>query len=134
ALAQSMVTRVIVAEEAGPAARTPLAGTGRRFVPTVTAGGARRSREVELSRTVAALRPDDSMLSIGQHALLYRARRGLAVALAVADQHAEATELEPLRARNARTPLAGEEAANFKRLLSASAYVAAFAFASYLLQ
>src|SRR5690606_36911737 len=50
------------------------------------------------------------------------------------DNFATASELESLRARNARSPLAGEEAARFKELLAASAYVAAFTFASYLSQ
>ena len=45
-----------------------------------------------------------------------------------------AADLESLQAKNARAPLEGDEAARFKKLLSASAYVSAFAFASYLLQ
>src|SRR5690606_42085208 len=75
-----------------------------------------------------------TMLSPRQHALLYRSRRAAAVALAVADNFAAASELEPLREKNARAALAGEEAALFKQLLAASAYVAAFTFASYLVQ
>jgi energy-coupling factor transporter ATP-binding protein EcfA2 len=65
---------------------------------------------------------------------LYRARRGLAVAMAVADIFARSTALEELQAKNARAPLEGEDVAHYKRLLSAAAYVAAFTFASYLLQ
>lgn len=134
ATAQSMVTRIVVMEDGSRASRTEIAGTGRRFVSTVSTGNVRRTREVELAKTIAAVRPDDSMLSIAQHTLLFRARRGLAVALAIADVFAESTELESLKSKNARAPLAGEEAAVFKRLLAASAYVAAFSFASYLLQ
>lgn len=134
ATAQQMITRIVVLEEDGGQAQTALAGTGRRFVPTVSTGGARRTREVELSKTVAALRADDPLLSIGQHTLLYRTRRGIAVALAVADNFAKATDLEALQARNARAPLEGEDATIFRRLLSASAYVSAFALAAYLLQ
>lgn len=134
ATAQSMITRIVVMEDGSGASRTPLAGTGRRFVSTVATGNLRRSREVELASTIASVRPDDTMMSIPEHALLYRTRRGIAVALAIADLFAQVTDLETLRARNARTPLAGDEAAQFKRLLSASAYVAVFSLASYLLQ
>src|SRR5690606_26932138 len=73
-------------------------------------------------------------LSISQHTLLYRARRGLAVAMAVGDVFAKSTALEDLQAKNARSPLEGDDVATYKRLLSAAAYIAAFAFASYLLQ
>ena len=134
AVAQSMVTRIIVLEDDGSRSATALAGTGRRFVSTVSTGAARRTREVELGKTIAALRPADQLLSIPQHALLFRARRGLEVALAIGDVFAQASDLESLQARNLQSPLQGEDAARFKKLLSASAYVAAFAFASYLLQ
>jgi energy-coupling factor transporter ATP-binding protein EcfA2 len=134
ATAQSMVTRIVVMEDGGGGSQTALAGTGRRFVSTVSAGAVRRTREVELARTIAATRPDDPLLSIAQHTLLYRARRGIAVALAVGDVFARASDLETLQAKNARSPLEGEDASAYKRLLAASAYVAAFAFASYLLQ
>ncbi len=134
ATAQSMITRIVVLEAASSQSATPLAGTNRRFVSTVSVGSVRHTREVELTRTVASVRPDDQLMSIAQHTLLYRARRGLAIALAVSDVYARAGELESLQARNARAPLEGEEATRFKKLLSASAYVSAFAFASYLLQ
>ncbi len=134
ATAQSMITRIVVMEDGDRSSRTELAGTGRRFVSTVSAGNLRKTREVELSNTVAGVGSGDPMLSIPQHTLLYRARRGLAVALAVADTFAESTNLESLKAKNARSPLEGDEAATYKRLLSASAYVSAFSFASYLLQ
>ena len=134
AMAQSFITRVIVIEDSSGRSATELAGTGRRFVSTVSTGSVRRTREVELSKTVASIRPDDQLLSIPQHTLLYRARRGLAVAMAVADVFAKSTALEDLQAKNARSPLEGEDVASYKRLLSAAAYVSAFTFASYLLQ
>ncbi|MCO5162783.1 MAG: ATP-binding protein [Mesorhizobium sp.] len=132
--AQSMVTRVIVLEASTGLSNTALAGTGRRFVSTVSTGSVQRTKEVELAKTVAAVRPDDQMLSILQHTLLYRARRGLSISLAVADVFARSNELEALQAKNARAPLEGEDASNFKKLIHASAYVAAFSFASYLAQ
>lgn len=134
ATAQSMITRIVVLEDSSRESGTALAGTGRRFVSTVSAGSVRKTREVELAKTVASVRPDDQLLSIAQHTLLYRARRGIAIALAVADVFSRAGELESLQAKNARAPLEGDDASRFKKLLSASAYVSAFAFASYLLQ
>src|SRR5690606_18158862 len=133
-LAQSFITRFVVLEDPSDRSTTELAGTGRRFVSTVSTGTVRRTREVELTRTVQAIRPDDQLLSIAQHTLLYRARRGLAVAMAVADTFAKSTALEDLQAKNSRSPLEGEDASTYKRLLSAGAFVAAFTFASYLLQ
>ncbi|MCO5157987.1 MAG: ATP-binding protein [Aquamicrobium sp.] len=134
AMAQSFITRIVVLEDSSGRSQTELAGTGRRFVSTVSTGSVRRTREVELAKTVQAVRPDDQLLSVPQHTALYRARRGLAVAMAVADVFARSTALEDLQAKNARSPLEGEDVAHYKRLLSAAAYVAAFTFASYLLQ
>ncbi|MBU2149068.1 MAG: ATP-binding protein [Alphaproteobacteria bacterium] len=134
ATAQSMITRIVVLEDSSGRSGTEIAGTGRRFVSTVSTGSVRRTREVELGKTVAAIRPDDQLMSIPQHTLLYRARRGISIALAVAAVFAEGSDLESLQARNARAPLEGEDASVFKKLLSASAYISAFSFASYLLQ
>lgn len=134
ATAQSFITRIVVLEDPAREAGTALAGTNRRFVSTVSTGSVRRTREVELAKTVGAVHPDDPLLTIAQHTLLYRARRGIAIALAVADAFARSSDLESLRAENTRAPLQGEQAAAFKRLLSASAYIAAFSFAAYLAQ
>lgn len=134
ATAQSMITRLVVMEESSGQSNTPLAGTGRRFVSPVSTGSLRRTREVELAKTIQAVRPDDPLMGIGQHTLLFRTRRGLAIALAIADVFAQGSELENLQAKNARAPLEGEEATRFKKLLSAAAYVAAFTLASYLSQ
>ncbi|RWQ38802.1 MAG: ATP-binding protein, partial [Mesorhizobium sp.] len=87
-----------------------------------------------LAKTVAAVHPGDQLLSIAQHMLLFRTRRGLAIALAISDVFAEGSDLESLQAKNARAPLEGDEAATFKKLLSASAYISAFSLASYLFQ
>jgi hypothetical protein len=132
AVAQSLVTKLAIVERDDGAAATPLAGTGRRFVSTVSTGGQRRSREVELARTIQAVRSADPLLSPAQHSVLYRTRRGIQVAMAVADVFARQTSLEQLQARNATAPLTGEDAAHFKALLSASAYIAAFTLAAYL--
>lgn len=133
ATAQLLVTRFVVMERTDGRSSTQLAGTGRRFVSTVSTGGTRRTREVELARQIGAIRADDQMLSPAQHGLLYRARRGAAIALAVSDMFARQTDLESLKARNATAPLEGDDANRFRGLLGASAYVSAFAFAAYLL-
>ncbi|MBN9070998.1 MAG: ATP-binding protein [Rhizobiales bacterium] len=134
ATAQSMITRLIVLEDSSGQSGTALAGTNRRFVSTVSTGSVRKTREVELTKTVMAVKPDDQLMGIGQHTLLYRVRRGIAVALAIADVFARGNDLESLQARNARAPLEGEDATRFKKLLNAAAYVAAFSFSSYLSQ
>ncbi|MCQ8874435.1 ATP-binding protein [Mesorhizobium sp. LMG17149] len=134
ATAQSFITRVVVLEDPSSASGTALAGTNRRFVSTVSAGSVRRTREVELAKTVGAVHPDDQLLTIPQHTLLFRARRGTAIALAISDVFAEGSDLESLQAKNTRAPLEGDEASTFKKLLSASAYISAFSLASYLFQ
>lgn len=131
-LAQSFVTKVVILETDPGTSGTALAGTGRRFVSTVTPGSVRRTREVELARTIQAIRAGDQMLSPNQHALLYRARRGIMIGLAVADVFARQTNLEGLQARNTTAPLQGPDADNFKALLSAAAYITAFTLAAYL--
>ncbi len=115
-----MITRIVVLEDdRADRNRTALAGTGRRFVSTVSTGSVRKSR----ARSSC---PEDRQRRSGrttsccrsrQHTLLYRARRGdHRSALAVADVFARAsTGLEALQAENARAPLEGEEAQRFKR-------------------
>src|SRR5882757_10255477 len=88
-IAQSFITRIVVLEDPARESGTALAGTNRRFVSTVSVGSVRRTREVELSKTVGAVHPDDQLMTIAQHTLLYRARRGLAIALAISDVFAE---------------------------------------------
>ena len=133
AAAQSFVTKLVILEnDSGGAAGTAIAGTGRRFVSTVSTGSVRRTREVSLAQAVQAVRGGDQMLSPNQHSLLFRARRGVMVGLAIADVFARQTNLEGLQARNASAPLTGPDAENFRNLLSAAAYITAFSLAAYL--
>jgi len=134
AIAQSLVTRFVVMEQASNQSNTELAGSGRRFVSTVSTGGMRRTREVGLEGVIAAIRPDDPMMSPGEHALLYRARRGVAVALAISDVFGLQTDLDGLKKRNASAPLEGDQANNFRSLMEAASYVTAFSLSAYLLQ
>ncbi len=134
ATAQSLVTRLVVLEASKGKSQTELAGTRRRFVSTVSTAGARSSREVELAKTLAAVNPDDAMLSPVQHAVLFKTRRALAVALSVGDLFARQTGLDALKDRNAASTLEGDTADRFRALLEASAYVAAFTAAAYLKQ
>nr|WP_298094275.1 AAA family ATPase [uncultured Shinella sp.] len=132
AAAQSLVTKTVILESEDGKSGTTLAGTGRRFVSTVSTAGTRRTREVELAKTIQSVHTADPLLTPQQHAVLFRSRRGLQVALAVSDVFSRQTNLEGLQARNLASPLAGDEANQFKALLSASAYIAAFTFAAYL--
>lgn len=132
-VAQGLVTRLIVLDAGEGGSGTPIAGTGRRFVSTVSTGSVKRTREVELAKTLQAGQGADPLLSPTRHNVLYRARRGIQISLAVGDVFARQTRLEQLQARNLSAPLRGAEAEEFKALLSASAYVAAFSFAAYLL-
>lgn len=132
AIAHSLVTKLVILESDDGRQGTTLAGTGRRFVSTVSTAGARRTREVELARTIQSVHAADPLLSPQQHAVLFRSRRGLQIALAVTDAFSRQTNLEGLQARNLASPLAGDEANQFKALLAASAYIAAFTFAAYL--
>src|SRR5918996_3142493 len=102
--AQSMITRIVVLEDSSGQSGTALAGTGRRFVSTVSAGSVRKTREIELSKTVAAIRPDDQLMTIGQHALLYRARRGLAVGPPLPGGFPPSCDPQNLQDQNARGP------------------------------
>nr|WP_314085520.1 AAA family ATPase [uncultured Shinella sp.] len=132
AAAQSLVTKLVILESEDGKSGTALAGTNRRFVSTVSTAGTRHTREVELAKTIQSVHAADPLLTPQQHAVLFRSRRGLQVALAVSDVFSRQTNLEGLQARNLASPLAGDEANQFKALLSASAYIAAFTFAAYL--
>jgi energy-coupling factor transporter ATP-binding protein EcfA2 len=131
-IAQSFVSKIVMLENDGGTAGTALAGTGRRFVSTVSTSGTRKTREVSLASVIQSVRAADQMLSPNQHALLFRARRGTMIGLAVAEVFARQTNLEGLQARNASAPLQGPDADNFKALLSAAAYITAFALSAYL--
>ena len=132
ATAQSLVNKFVVLEQSSGKSDTQLAGTRRRMVSTVSTAGLRKTREVALMKAVAEVRPDDQMLSPKQHALVFRARRGIAIALAVSDVFARQTGLDSQLKKNATAPLQGEAADQFKNLLAASAYIAAFSLTAYL--
>ncbi len=132
AAAQALVTRFSLIEADGAPSSAPIAGTNRRFVPTVSTAGVRRTRDVELTATVQAVHAADPLLSPAGHTLVYRTRRGAQVALAVADVFARQTVLEGLQARNLAAPLAGADAVQFKAYLSAAGFVAAFTLVAFL--
>ncbi|MDJ0613142.1 MAG: AAA family ATPase [Rhizobiaceae bacterium] len=132
--AQSLVTKLILMEARDDKSKTEIAGTRRRFVSTVSTSGMKSSREVEFAKTLSSISADDSMLSPVQHNILFKTRRALAVALAIADEFAQQTGLDALRSKNASSSLEGDEATKFRSLLEASSYVAAFSAAAYLHQ
>ena len=49
AVAQGLVTRIVVLDQGEGASGAPIAGTGRRFVSTVSTASVRRTREIELA-------------------------------------------------------------------------------------
>ena len=134
--AQGMVTRmVIVQRDDGRSRSQPGRHRAAASYRPCRPAARRRTREVEFTKTVAAVHADDPMMSIAQHSVLYRVRRGLAVALALADVFAMTDGPGGAAVTECTAaPLSGEAATHFKALLSASGYVAAFSFAAYLLQ
>ena len=134
ATAQSLVTRFTLSEAAARESATEIAGTKRRFVPTVSAAGMKSNREVEFAKTLASVSSKDTMLSPTQHNILYKTRRATAVALAVSDLFARQSGLDALHQRNTSAVLEGADADRYRGLLEASAYVAAFAASAYVKQ
>ena len=132
--AQSLVTKFIFAEASDGKSNTELAGTRRRFVSTVSTAGTKKTREVEFVSTLSSVHPDDDLLSPIQHTILYKTRRALSIALAIADLYAKQTGLDALKSKNASSTLSGDEANRFHALLEASSYVASFSAAAYLHQ
>jgi len=100
-VAQSLVTRFVQITTGSHKSKTEIAGTRRRFVSTVSSVGSKSTNEVEFEKTVSALRPDDRMLSIAQHGLVYKTRRAIAVAMAIGDLFGEQTGLDALIKKNA---------------------------------
>ncbi len=135
ATAQSLLQRTsfLISDGAGKS-KTKLAGTKRRFVSTVATSGTKRAVDVRILDTISAVHPNDSMLSVEQHTLAYRLRRSMAVGFAVQDVFARQSELEFLTAENRSSPLSGDKATRFHKLLAASAFITAFTTASYILQ
>ncbi len=134
-MAQSLVERcsVTISDDRSKS-DTEIAGTRRRFVSTVSTSGLKKSVDVRFVQTVSAVTPDDQMLSVAQHNLVFRTRRALAVGFAVRDVFARQTELEALSAQNRSAPLTGDIAARFHKLQGTAAFVTLFTAASYLLQ
>ena len=134
--AQGLIAKVSVVESGETSVTTAAAGLSRRPIsalsPSLTAAATRTTRSVEFLKTVEKI-GSDPLLSPAQHSLVYRAKRGLAIALAVSDAFARQSPLEGLRASNVQAPLQGENAVKFKSLQSAAAYVSGFTFASYLI-
>ncbi|MGI9367092.1 MAG: ATP-binding protein [Rhizobiaceae bacterium] len=134
ATAQSLVTSFVQVRTGKSESQTQIAGTRRRFVSTVSTSGAKHTHKVELSKSIAAIRPSDTLLSLAQHALLYKTRRAIAVALAIGDMFSEQTGLDALTRKNLSGDLGGEEMDRFRELVESSAYICAFSAAAYLLQ
>ncbi|MDD9910264.1 MAG: ATP-binding protein [Ahrensia sp.] len=133
-VAQGLITRFSQIVTGRAQSNTELAGTRRRFVSTVSTGQARSTNQVEFANTVSAIADDDAMLPPDLHGLIWKARRGVAVALAVADMFAERTGLDAMTRKNVAGELSGQDADAFRAQLESAAYVAAFTACAYLLQ
>jgi len=133
-IAQSLVTNFVQVVTGKAESNTPLAGTRRRFVSTVSTSGTKSTNKIEFMATVAAVNAGDSMMSLAQHGLVFKTRRAIAVALAVGDLFAEQTGLDALTKKNVSGDLSGDEAERFRALVESSSYIVAFAAAAYLLQ
>lgn len=133
-VAQSLVTNFVQIKTGKRESQTEIAGTRRRFVSTISTAGTKHSHKVEFSKSIAAVNPDDSMMSLAQHGLLYKTRRALAVALAVGDLFGQQTGLDALTRKNVGGDLSADEMQRFRSLVEASAYIVAFSASAYLLQ
>lgn len=134
AVAQSLVTSFVQVKTGKTESQTEIAGTRRRFVSTVSTAGTKHTHKVEFTKSIALIEPDDGLMSLAQHGLLYKTRRGLAVALAIGDKFAEQTGLDALTRKNLGGDLSGEEMDRFRELVESCAYVVTFSAAAYLLQ
>ncbi len=134
AVAQSLVTNFVQVKTGKTESQTEIAGTRRRFVSTVSTAGTKHTHKVEFTKSIATINPEDGLLSLAQHGLLFKTRRALAVALAIGDKFAEQTGLDALTRKNLAGDLSGEEMDRFRALVESSAYIAAFSAAAYLLQ
>ena len=57
-IAQSYVSKMVMLENDNGTSGTALAGTGRRFVSTVSTGGTRKTREVSLAAVIQQIRAE----------------------------------------------------------------------------
>ncbi|MEL6947061.1 MAG: AAA family ATPase [Pseudomonadota bacterium] len=133
-VAQSLVTQFVQVVSGRAQSGTEIAGTRRRFVSTVSTTGTKSTNRVEFTQSVSAVSPEDGMLSLAQHGLVYKTRRAVAVALAIVDKFSEQTGLDALTKKNASGDLAGADLERFRPMVESSAYIAAFAASAYLLQ
>ncbi|MEM1317810.1 MAG: AAA family ATPase, partial [Pseudomonadota bacterium] len=132
--AQTLVTRFTHVTLGEGRSNTEIAGTRRRFVSTVSTAGSKSTSDIRFTDTVSAVNASDTMLSLAQHTIVYRTRRALAVALAVADVFGERTGLDSLTKRNSGGTLDGADADRFRGLVESAAYISAFTAAAYLKQ
>lgn len=130
--AYQMLERITVSIDDGGKSKPEVAGTRRRFVSTVATSGLKKSAPVNLIERINAISRNDPMLSPGQHSVIFGLRRALAIGLAVGDVFARQTELEAMKTENRSTPLQGERASQFHKLLNTEAFVALFTAARYL--
>ncbi|MFU1479277.1 ATP-binding protein [Roseovarius sp. C7] len=126
--------RIARAATAEPAPeRSSGIGTRRRFrttTPGLVTRSTARPEGVHLIARITGTDEDDPIPSPLQATLLTDLRRALAIALALAEHYAEATELADLRRANLAGSLPADKKADFTELMAAEALIAAHVFAN----
>ena len=137
AMAQSLIEGFDHAPRIGRAADTPVAerssgiGTRRRFRSTTPGLVTQRrvaSGAVQLIGRVEGADGDDALMSPLQSTVLHGVRRAIAIALAVAENFAETTQLGDLKRANLEGSLPAGRKGEFGELLAAEALVTLYVF------
>ena len=123
--------RIAKAKEAPGAERSPGVGTRRRFrntTPGLVTRSTARPEGVHLKERIESADTDDPLTSPVQANVLHALRRALAIALAVAEQYSEQTELASLKRANLEGNLGADKKTAFSELLTAEALISAHVF------
>ena len=125
--------RVASGSAAPVAERSPGVGTRRGFrstTPGLATRRVKRSEGIQLTTRIEAVEGGDGLVSPLQAHVQQGLRRALAIALAVAEQFAERTELRDLKRANLDGALPAGKKSQFSELLTAEALISLYVFAS----
>ncbi len=125
--------RIAKAAEAPAPERSPGIATRRRFrstTPGLFTRSTARPEGVHLIDRIEAADGADPLVSPRQAAAMQALRRALAIALALAETYAEATDLAELKRRNLAGSLPGDSRTAFSEFLAAEALIALHVFAN----
>ncbi len=116
-----------------PAEKSSGLGTRRRFrstTPGLVTRSTARPEGVQLLTRIEGADGDDPLVSTQQAGVMQSLRRAIAIALAVAENYAEATPLADLKRANLEGGVPRGKAEEFSELLSAEALVTSYVFGS----